>query len=143
VLGVASDIVLAARESRYGASFMNMGFTPGMGATALFARALGEHRAAEMMFTGRFFRGRELEPSGINYVLPRAEVLPKAMDLAASIAEKPRHALTLLKRTLSLGKRLEFERARTVESFMHEICFARPETKELIAADYVGGEKKG
>jgi polyketide biosynthesis enoyl-CoA hydratase PksI len=141
VLGVACDLVLAARESRYGASFMNMGFTPGMGATALLARALGEHRAAEMMYSGRFFRGNELVHSGMNYVLPRPEVLPKAMDVAQRIAEKPRHALALLKRTLSLGKRLDFERARTVESLMHEICFARPETKELIAANYVGGTK--
>src|ERR1051325_9999850 len=32
-LGVCADIVLMANESRYGCTFMKMGFTPGMGTT--------------------------------------------------------------------------------------------------------------
>ena len=137
VLGLGCDLVVMARESRYGCSFMNMGFTPGMGTTLLLARAVGEHRAAEMMYGGQFFRGSHFATgTGVNYVLPRAEVLGKAMELAQRIAEKPRHALELLKRSLSLTKRIAFEQARTVESMMHEICFARPETAELIEDNY-------
>jgi polyketide biosynthesis enoyl-CoA hydratase PksI len=137
ILGLGCDLVVMARESRYGCSFMNMGFTPGMGTTLLLGQALGEHRAAEMMYGGQFFRGSHFaHGTGVNYVLPRAEVLGKAMGLAQRIAEKPRHALTLLKRTLSLAKRTAFERARTVESMMHEICFSRPETAELIEDNY-------
>jgi polyketide biosynthesis enoyl-CoA hydratase PksI len=137
ILGLSCDLVLMARESRYGCSFMNMGFTPGMGTTLLLARAVGEHRAAEMMYGGQFFRGTHFaHGTGVNYVLPRVEVLSKAQELAQRIAEKPRHALELLKRSLSLGKRTAFEQARTVESMMHEICFARPETAELIEDNY-------
>lgn len=137
VLGLACDVVLLGRESRYGCSFMNMGFTPGMGTTRLLQDAVGEHRAAEMMFGGQFFRGSHFEAaSGINYVLPRHRVWPKAMSVASRIADKPRHALELLKRSLSLRKRLLFEEARTMESMMHEICFARPETAALIEENY-------
>ena len=39
-LGLAADIVLIADESRYGFTFMNMGFTPGMGATRLCEHVL-------------------------------------------------------------------------------------------------------
>ena len=39
-LGLAADIVCIARESRYGFTFMNMGFTPGMGTTALCTHVL-------------------------------------------------------------------------------------------------------
>ncbi|MBW2528594.1 MAG: enoyl-CoA hydratase/isomerase family protein [Deltaproteobacteria bacterium] len=137
ILGLACDIALLGRESRYGCSFMNMGFTPGMGTTRLLQDAVGEHRAAEMMFGGQFFRGSHFETcSGINYVLPKHRVWPKALSVAGRIAEKPRHALELLKRSLSLRKRLLFEEARTMESMMHEICFARPETAQLIEENY-------
>ncbi len=138
VLGLCCDLVLMARESRYGASFMNMGFTPGMGATRLLALAVGEYLAAEMMYGGQFFRGSHFAGrAAVNDVLPRARVLPRAMIVARRIAEKPRFALELLKRSLSIGKRQLFEQARSVESMMHEICFSRPETAALIE-DYFG-----
>ena len=40
------------------------------------------------MYTGRIFRAEEEAASGLfNYVLPREEVLPRAMAIAAEIAE--------------------------------------------------------
>jgi polyketide biosynthesis enoyl-CoA hydratase PksI len=63
-------------------------------------------------------------------------VLSKALSLAQRIAEKPRHALELLKRSLSLRKRALFEEARALEPTMHELCFARPETATLIEENY-------
>ncbi len=136
-LGLCCDIVLMGEESSYGCSFMNMGFTPGMGTTKLLQVAVGDFIAAEMMFGGQFFRGRHFKGrSGINYILPREKVVPKAMKLAQRIAEKPRASLELLKRNLSLGKRQAFEQSRTDESFMHEISFSFEETKALIEAHY-------
>jgi polyketide biosynthesis enoyl-CoA hydratase PksI len=143
IFGLACDLALLGRESRYGCSFMNMGFTPGMGTTQLLARSVGEHRAAEMMYGGQFFKGAELVGSGVNYVLPRAEVLARALELAQRIAEKPRGSLVLLKRTLSLPKRLAFEQARTLESMMHEISFGQPETAALIEDNFAGGTESG
>ncbi|MFC1574615.1 polyketide synthase [Gemmatimonadota bacterium] len=136
-LGLCCDIVLMARESRYGCSTMNMGFTPGMGITQLFRLAVGEYVANEMMYGGQFFKGAHFESTaGVNYILPRAEVFPKALDLARRIAEKPRLALTLLKRTLSLPRRQAFEETLTVESLMGQLCFDRPETAQLIQENY-------
>jgi len=42
-----------------------------------------------------------------------------------------------LKRSLSLPKRQAFEEARSSESTMHQLCFSRPETQQLIAENYV------
>lgn len=137
VLGLACDMVVMARESRYGANFMDLGFTPGMGATRLVQFAFGEYVGAEMLYGGQYFRGAELAGRGqINAVVPRAEVLPRALDMAARIADKPRHALLLLKRALALPRRRAFEEARTVESMMHEVCFADPETAARIRSNY-------
>ena len=137
-LGFATDIIVCAKESRYGASFMNMGFTPGMGITSLLEHALSSAVAHEMLFTGEFRKGSELGArGGINHVLPRERVLPKAYDIATQISEKPRRALELLKRTLSLARRQKFEASRTVESLMHAITFTQSDTVERIERDYV------
>ena len=137
-LGLCADVVIFAKESRYGASFMNMGFTPGMGITRLLEHVLSPAIAHELLYTGEFRRGSSFEArSGVNYVLPRAEVLPKAFDLAARIAEKPRGALVTLKRALSLGRRQAFEQTRTLESMMHEITFSQDDVRRRIEDEYV------
>jgi polyketide biosynthesis enoyl-CoA hydratase PksI len=134
-LGLCADLVLIARESRYGASFMNMGFTPGMGMTQLFEHVLTRAVAHELLYTGEARRG-DAFTAGFNYILPRAEVLAKAIDLATRIAEKPRFALEALKRTLSQPRRQAFEATRTVESLMHEVCFAQPDIARRIEDNY-------
>jgi polyketide biosynthesis enoyl-CoA hydratase PksI len=137
-LGLCADIVVMARESRYGASFMNMGFTPGMGMTRLFEHVLSPAQACELLFTGEFRRGREFqEKSGVNHVLPRAEVKDKAFDIARRIAEKPRLALETLKRALSIRRRQAFEESRTIEAMMHDITFRADDIRARIEDDYV------
>jgi polyketide biosynthesis enoyl-CoA hydratase PksI len=138
-LGLCADIILIARESSYGCNFMNLGFTPGLGTTRLLEHVLSPAIAHEMLYTGQVFRGTHFEGrSGFNYILPRAQVRPQAMDLAARIAEKPRPAIEALKRVLSLGKRQAFEEARTAEAMMHTITFAGPDVRRLIEENYAG-----
>jgi len=138
VFGLACDLVFMARESRYGCNFMDLGFTPGMGTTRLLQAAVGPYVAAEMMLGAKYFRGADLAARGaqVNGVLPRAEVEAAALDVAARLCEKPRGALLLLKRALGLPRRLAFEEARTLESMMHEICFADPATQASIRENY-------
>ena len=137
-LGMCADIVLMANESRYGCTFMKMGFTPGMGTTRLLEHVLSPAIAAEMLFTGRTMRGSELHGKcGVNYILPRAAVLPKALALGADIAEKPRPSLTLLKRTLAGSRKRMYEHALEDESRMHRESFAQPGIREYIK-NYLG-----
>jgi polyketide biosynthesis enoyl-CoA hydratase PksI len=137
-VAVCCDMVIAARESRYGAVFMSLGFTPGMGMTTLLAELVGPFLANEMMFSGKRFRGSELEGRGthINYILPRAEVMPKARDVAAQIAEKDARSLSLLKHALSVKKKKLLVDARLQEDLMHRISFSFPETRRTIDEVY-------
>jgi polyketide biosynthesis enoyl-CoA hydratase PksI len=142
--GIAADIVLIGRESRYCLNFLNMGFTPGMGTTVLFEHALSPAIAHELMFSGEARLGRDFEGrSGVNYILPREQVLPRAFDLAARIAEKPRQALVALKRALSSGRRQAFEAGRTQEALMHEVSFAAPGVADLIKEMFAGSALQG
>ena len=137
VFGLACDIVVLGEESRYSCNFMDMGFTPGMGTTRLLQTVLGEHISAEMMYGCQYFKGRHFAGrSLINYVEPAAKVEARARKVAMRMTDKPRFALELLKRTLSLPRRRAFEEARTMESLMHEICFANPETQARIQDNY-------
>jgi polyketide biosynthesis enoyl-CoA hydratase PksI len=134
-LGLAADIVLLAEESRYGFTFMNLGFTPGMGTTRLCEHVLSPAVAHELLYTGELRRGSGFAGSGINRVLPRAQVEAAAGDIAARIAEKPRLAITALKRTLSQPRRRAFEGSITDESFMHQITLGSAARR--IQDDYV------
>ncbi len=140
VMAAACDIVLASHESRYGAVFMNMGFTPGMATTTLLPQLMGPYLAAEMMYTGKRFKGKELEGKGcnINYIIPKAEVLPKANDIAGQMAEKPKESLYLLKHSLGAVKKKLVVEARLQEDLMHKISFNLPETQSIIKEFYAG-----
>lgn len=138
VLGLCSDIVLAARESRYGAVFMSMGFTPGMGTTTLLQDLFGHFIANEMMFTAKRFKGSELEKKGtnINYILPKKEVMTKARDIALQMTDKNIKSLYLLKYALSARKKHLLVKARLQEDMMHKLSFSFPETKKTIEELY-------
>lgn len=137
-LGLCADIVVMARESRYGASFMNMGFTPGMGMTRLFEHVLSPAIAQELLYTGEFRKGADfIGAAGVNYILPKSQVCAKAIDVAERIAEKPRCSLELLKRTLSIRRRQAFEESRTLEAMMHSITFTQDEIRDRIEGEYV------
>jgi polyketide biosynthesis enoyl-CoA hydratase PksI len=139
IMAVCCDIVVAARESRYGTVFMNMGFTPGMGCTGILQELFGPFIANEMMYTGKRFRGSELEDksTNINYIVPKSEVLSKANDIALQISEKNIESVYLLKYALSARKKKLLIDARVQEDFMHRLSFGFPETKETIQSYYI------
>ena len=137
-LGLCADVAVLAEESRYGCSFMNMGFTPGMGITKLMEHYMSPAIAQEMQYTGKFYQGRDLiGKTNFNYILPKADVLEKANALAESMAEKPRKALSVLKRYQSMGRRKLFEETYSIETMMHELTFNEEEILKIIKENYV------
>ncbi|GAB5543904.1 MAG: polyketide synthase [Sandaracinaceae bacterium] len=137
-VGLCADVAVLARESRYGCTFMDLGFTPGMGTTALLEDLVGPALAREMLLGGEALRGDALAAAGVRHVVPRAEVWARATELAARMADKPAAALRALKRALAERRLARHERARLVEALMHEICFADPEVRERLEAIHEG-----
>ena len=137
VLGLAADVVVMCETSRYGMNFMDYGFTPGMGATRIMEHVLSPAIACELLFTGEMRRGADFRNcSGINYILPAAQVRARALDVAARIAEKTQASVQTLKAHLSLARRRIHEEARTAEAMMFRICAADPALRARIAANY-------
>lgn len=137
-LGLCADVAILAEESRYGCSFMNMGFTPGMGITKLMEHYMSPAIAQEMQYTGKFYQGRDfIGKTNFNYILPKVDVLEKANALAESMAEKPRKALSVLKRYQSMQRRKLFEETYSIETMMHELTFNEEEILKIIQENYV------
>ena len=134
VLGMFADMVVLSRESIYTANFMRYGFTPGMGATFILPQKLGMGLATEMMLSANSYRGEELQQRGIPFaVLPRDKVMAHALELAQSLAEKPRVSLVTLKEHLSAQLREALPKMVAQEVAMHAVTFAQPEVKSKIA----------
>ena len=132
-MGMFADFVIFSRESIYATNFMKYGFTPGMGSTCILPRKLGIGLAQEMMFTARTYRGDELQKRGLAFpVLPRNEVVEYAIEMAVTLAEKPRISLVTLKDHMVDPIRKELPVIIDQEVKMHEKTFHLPEVKDRI-----------
>jgi polyketide biosynthesis enoyl-CoA hydratase PksI len=133
VFGLFADFVVLSRESIYTTNFMKYGFTPGMGATYVLPKKLGIGLAEEMLLGARNYRGADLEKRGVPFpVLPRADVLAYACDLARDVAEKPRVSLVTLKSHLLGEMRALLPGIIEQEVAMHDKTFHLPDVKERI-----------
>jgi acyl transferase domain-containing protein/NAD(P)-dependent dehydrogenase (short-subunit alcohol dehydrogenase family)/acyl carrier protein/SAM-dependent methyltransferase len=134
LFGLYGDIPILARESLYSAVFADHGFSPGMGATLILPERLGHGLAAEMMYTARAVTGAELRDRGVNVrVCPRNEVLGQALELARSLAAKPRRTLLAMKQSLARRLREQLPAAISEERAMHSETFNNDEVRATLA----------
>ena len=136
-LALCCDVTVAAENRRYGANFSAMGFTPGMGTTALLASLVGHDFACEMMLTAKFYKGRELAGRGLfTHIVAAGDVYTHARDLALRIAEKEAHVVRMIKDTLATRRITSVEEAISRERLMHRICFSMPGARDRIRENY-------
>ncbi|MGE0502039.1 MAG: enoyl-CoA hydratase/isomerase family protein [Rhizobiaceae bacterium] len=88
VLAGLCDMRVAAADASFACPEIDYGLVGG-GAGLFSWLKLPEAKVREILFSGRKFTARELETTGFfNYVVPRAEVLSKSLELARQIASK-------------------------------------------------------
>jgi enoyl-CoA hydratase/carnithine racemase len=88
---ILSDITIAADTTRFqdGPHFPS-GIVPGDGAHTVWTHVLGPQRGRYFLLTGQELDARKaLEYGVVNEVLPLDQVLPRAREIAATIAAKP------------------------------------------------------
>lgn len=139
VLALCSDITIASESSRYGFNFTDLGFTPGMGTTGLLPDLIGYQRAAEMMLTGKMYKGRELQQTGLfNYVVATDSVAIQSREIAERLVDKPTHVLKKLKENISKPRIKRIKKVLKDENEMHSICFNHDETRSQIKRNFTG-----
>jgi len=104
VLALACDIRMAAESANFGFPEVNVGvFASGSG-TQRLPRLVGRGRALDLLLTGRTINAAEAYEFGlVEYLIPDDDLVEKALELAASIAEKPRSVLTATKQCVTVG----------------------------------------
>ncbi len=86
-LALQCDIRIAALEGKYSAPQVRRGVIPDCYSIWTLPRTIGMERAADLLLTGRVISGSEAGEIGLaSRVLPAAEVLPTAMEIARDIA---------------------------------------------------------
>src|SRR5947199_7136599 len=88
ILAMASDLRIGTARSKVGFLFVRVGLSGAdMGACALLPRIIGQGRASELLYTGRFMAGEEAERWGFYNRVVTPEILKdNAMELATSLA---------------------------------------------------------
>lgn len=95
-LAAFCDIRLAAKEAIFGQAEINIGLTQ---IIHPLYKSIGLARAKELAMTGQNISADEAFRIGlVNHVYPRDELMPRAMEMAAVLASKPRNALFATKR---------------------------------------------
>ncbi len=86
-LALQCDIRIMAREGKYGVVQVRRGVMPDAYSNWTLPRIVGLSKAADLLLTGRTFRGDEAAELGLaSRVLLAAEVLPAALEIARDIA---------------------------------------------------------
>lgn len=90
-LPLLSDIVLAAEEATFqDSAHFNNGLTPGDGMHIIYPLLLGMNRGRYFLLTGQTIEAQQaLELGLVSEVLPRAQLLPRAWELAEQLAQRP------------------------------------------------------
>ena len=103
-IALATDIRIASENAVFGQPEVGLGIPPGWGGTQRLVRAVGPGFAAEMILTGRRVKADEALRVGlVNAVVPLAELLPKARELAEMIAKSSPLAVRSAKRLMQLA----------------------------------------
>ena len=88
-LALVADFRVASPEARFVANFVQLGFHPGFGISAVLERVVGRQRAALMLLTGRRIGGEQAAEWGLADVLVAPDELDAAaLALAQEIADR-------------------------------------------------------
>ncbi|USG64248.1 enoyl-CoA hydratase [Brevibacillus ruminantium] len=103
-LALACHIRLVAPEAKLGLPELNLGLIPGYGGTQRLPRLVGRGRATKMILTSEMIGGEEAQRIGLaEAVYPLDQLLEKAKELAAVIAEKGAVSLRLALNAIHTG----------------------------------------
>jgi len=136
IMAMASDIRLGTPRTKTGFLFVRVGLAGcDMGACAILPRIIGQGRASELLFTGRFMTAEEGERWGFyNRLVDPAEVLAEAQALAVSLARGPTFAHGVTKTQLNAEWDMGLEQAIEAEAQAQAICMATNDFRRAFEA---------
>ena len=124
MIALASDMRLGTPAAKSAFLFTRVGLAGcDMGACAMLPRAIGQGRAAELLFTGRTMNAEEGERWGFfNRLVDAAQLESEAAALAKKLAEGPTFAHMMTKTMLNQEWSMSLDQAIESEALAQAIC---------------------
>lgn len=133
-LMLACDLVYAADTARFAQSFAKVGLIPDCGGLYFLPKAVGVHRAKELMFTADLIDAAAAERFGMLNHVCTAEELPKEVyKMAARLAESAPLSLALIKKYVN-NTAMSLDDVLDTEAVAQTLCMATEDCREGIAA---------
>lgn len=142
ILAMASDIRYGTARSRVAFLFVRVGLAGcDMGACAMLPRIVGQGRAAELLYTGRFMEGAQALEWGFYNTIEEPEgVLAAAQAFAASLASGPAAAHAMTKRMLHEEWNMPLDAAIDAEARAQAHCMQTNDFRRAYEA-FIAGER--
>jgi enoyl-CoA hydratase len=129
------DIVIAADNARFGQPEITLGTMPGAGGTQRLARFVGKAKAMDLCLTGRMMDAAEAEQAGlVSRVVPAAELLSEAVNVAERIAQMSRPIAMMVKESVNQAWETTLAEGVRFERRLFHATFATEDRKEGMAA---------
>jgi enoyl-CoA hydratase/carnithine racemase len=136
ILAMASDLRLATACTKTAFLFTRVGLAGcDMGACAILPRIIGQGRAAELLYTGRFMTAEEGQSSGFyNRICEPDGLLDDAQALARALANGPTFAHGITKTQLNQEWNVSLETAIEMEAQAQAMCMATGDFRRAFEA---------
>ena len=116
-LALACDLRVAGDRAVFGLPEVTIGLFPGWGGTQRLSRLVGPGLAKELIFTGRRIGAEEAQRIGLaNRVVPQAELLTAARELAEQIARNSPISVRQAKRAINEGLEVSMDQGLVIEA---------------------------
>ncbi|HET6819007.1 MAG TPA: enoyl-CoA hydratase-related protein [Candidatus Limnocylindria bacterium] len=134
-LALACDLVYASEEARFIQAFVRIGLVPDSGSTRTLVRALGRHRASQLIFTGEPLSALDAQAGGlVTVVVPGDELMATVHDAATRLAAAPTRAIGLAKRAINAAEDEPLEESLAREAQLQELAGRTEDHAEGVAA---------
>ncbi|MFJ5771752.1 enoyl-CoA hydratase [Psychrobacillus sp. NPDC093180] len=119
-LALACDIRIGALETKVGLTETSLGIIPGAGGTQRLPRLIGLGKAKELIYSAKRLTAEEAEALGIlEYVVPRENLLDKALEIATSMAKNAPLALIQAKTAINNGIEVDLNTGLKIEELAY------------------------
>jgi 2-(1,2-epoxy-1,2-dihydrophenyl)acetyl-CoA isomerase len=134
-LALAADIVICSEDARFVPAFGRIGLVPDSGLARTLTRALGRHRALEILLGERDLTAGAAHDAGlVAKVVPSAGLAEATRELARRLADGPVAAIGLTKRLVNRAENDTLVESLDLEAGLQEVAGRGPEHAEGVAA---------
>jgi len=129
-LSMACDYRIASTKAVFGQPEILLGIIPGGGGTQRLPRLVGASRAKEMMVTGRQVKSEEALRIGLaDEVVEPEQLMPRALELAGSVASGATQATRLIKQAVDRGIETDLASGLALELELFEEVFRTEDSR--------------